>query len=210
MEKVYVVGIPPSMDYMIPLASRIIGSSHTLIGAPRLLDMFKDLDGKKLIPLQGGYGTCLEILKGRAPEEKIAVLVSGDPCFYSLGTSLASAMPREELEIVPAIGSMSLAFASLGLAWQDCVFLSFHGRSDVDLDRAIKDPTRPVAVLTGGENGPSSVARAFLDAGPDRVCHVMSDLGMEGERIQALTLSSLAEDRSDFPSLTVLILEGIR
>lgn len=210
MEKVYVLGIPPSMDYMIPLASRIIESSHTLIGSPRLLDMFTNLEKKKLIPLKGGYDICLEAIKKRAPGEKIAVLVSGDPCFYSLGTSLASSLQKGELEIVPGIGSIQLAFSRLALPWQNCIFLSFHGRDGDNLERAGKEPNRPAAVLTGGENNPSSVALALLDTGPDRLCHVMSDLGMVTESIETLPLSALAKDSRTFPSLTVLILEAAK
>jgi len=56
--------------------------------------------------------------------EPVCVLASGDPMFYGVGASLARQVPAEEMLILPAPSSVSLAAARLGWA--------VAGRDDVD------------------------------------------------------------------------------
>ncbi len=212
MEKVYVVGIGPgSRDYLLPIALRAVEKADVLVGAPRLLEMFRDMPEKKTISLSGTYRQAVDLAQNRRPEERMAILVSGDPCFYSLGTSLAAALPKDEIEMIPGLGSVPLAFARLGLPWQQAVFLSVHGRSVEKLHEAVDQPHRSAAILTGGENTPASAARAMLDMGAqDRPCWSLSNLGLEDEHVQQWTLSSLAKASTSWPSLTVTVLEALK
>ena len=55
--------------------------------------------------------------------EPICVLASGDPMFYGVGASLARQVAADELLILPAPSSVSLAAARLGWPLQDVVTL---------------------------------------------------------------------------------------
>ena len=48
--------------------------------------------------------------------------------FYGIVGTLLRYMPPEELEIVPHVSSLQLAFARAGLAWNEAVFTSAHAR----------------------------------------------------------------------------------
>ncbi|PIE54077.1 MAG: precorrin-6y C5,15-methyltransferase (decarboxylating) subunit CbiE [Dethiosulfovibrio peptidovorans] len=212
MDKVYIVGVGPgSRDYLLPVALRAIQEAHVLVGAPRLLEMFRDMPDKSTIPVSGTYIQAVDLARTRRPGVRMAILVSGDPCFYSLGTTLAASLPRDEVEMIPGLGSIPLAFARLGLPWQEALFLSVHGRSIEELRKAADQSHRPAGILTGGANTPASAAQALLDMGSqDRPCWTLSNLGLDDEQIQSWTLSSLAQASVFWPSLTVTILEALR
>ena len=54
------------------------------------------------------------------------VVASGDPGFFGI----VRALRRRGLdfEVLPAVSAVALAFARLGLAWDDAVVVSAHGR----------------------------------------------------------------------------------
>ena len=60
--------------------------------------------------------------------EPVCVLASGDPMFYGVGASLARQVAADELLILPAPSSVSLAAARVGWPLQDVVTLSVVAR----------------------------------------------------------------------------------
>jgi precorrin-6B methylase 1 len=99
MEKIHIVGVGPgSRDYLLPIALKAIEGSDTLLGSPRLLEMFSYMADKKTVTLSGSPSEALEIISKRGRNERMAVLVSGDPCFFSLGSSLAASLPEDQYE----------------------------------------------------------------------------------------------------------------
>lgn len=60
--------------------------------------------------------------------ESVCVLASGDPMFYGVGASLARQVAAEELLVLPAPSSVSLAAARLGWPLQEVVTLSVVAR----------------------------------------------------------------------------------
>ena len=82
------------------------------------------------------------------------------------GRTSPSRLGPDRVEIVPHVSSVALAFARLGVAWQDATVVSAHGRPLEAAIRAARG-ARKLAVLTDDENTPSAVARALLDAGAD-------------------------------------------
>jgi precorrin-6B C5,15-methyltransferase / cobalt-precorrin-6B C5,C15-methyltransferase len=108
------------------------------------------------------------------------VLASGDPGFFGVVRALRRAGLRPE--VLPAPSSVAVAFARLGLPWDDAVVVSAHGGAGGrDLRRAVNacraHPT--VAVLTGPGAGPAELAAGL----PGRRLVVASRLGAPDERI---------------------------
>ena len=62
---------------------------------------------------------------------QIAVLASGDPYCFGVGSLLARHVPPEETLCVPAPSSLSLACARLGWALDDVATISLCGRPDL-------------------------------------------------------------------------------
>ncbi|EFC91751.1 precorrin-6y C5,15-methyltransferase (decarboxylating), CbiE subunit [Dethiosulfovibrio peptidovorans DSM 11002] len=211
MEKIHIVGVGPgSRNYLLPIALKAIEGSDTLLGSPRVLKMFSDMADKKTVTLSGSPSEALEIISKRGRNERLAVLVSGDPCFFSLGSSLAASLPEDQYEIIPGLSSISLAFSRLGISWQEGTFVSVHGRP-LDSLNGLQKETGPIAILTGGLNNPMEVASKLLKIGAsDRKCWTMSNLGTDDERVESTNLSDLSEeDRSSWPSLTLVLLEPL-
>jgi precorrin-6B C5,15-methyltransferase / cobalt-precorrin-6B C5,C15-methyltransferase len=108
------------------------------------------------------------------------VVASGDPGFFGLLRLLrrAGLAPR----VLPAPSSVAVAFARLGLPWDDAVVVSAHGhaggrslRRAVNVCRAYPK----VAILTGPGAGPAELRAAL----PGRRLVVASRLGTADERI---------------------------
>ena len=58
----------------------------------------------------------------------VVVLASGDPGFFGVLRLLREHAPADALEVLPAVSSVTLAFARAGLPWDDAVVVSAHGR----------------------------------------------------------------------------------
>jgi precorrin-6Y C5,15-methyltransferase (decarboxylating) len=85
-------------------------------------------------------------------------------------------------EIFPAVSSVSLAFARLGLPWEDAVVVSAHGSAGERALRRAVNACRAypkVAVLTGPGAGAAQLAAAL----PGRRLVVASRLGSRDERV---------------------------
>ena len=95
-------------------------------------------------------------------------------------------MPR----VIPAVSSVALAFARLGLDWDDALVLSAHGRSPRPVAAAALAHPK-VAILTAPGEGTSELAAALLAAG--RRVYVAERLGEPAERVAELTGAEAAD-----------------
>lgn len=102
-------------------------------------------------------------LLARRPEPT-CVLASGDPMFYGIGATLARQLPAEELRVLPAPSSVSLAAARLGWALQEVEVLSCVGRPLATLMRQLHHGRR-LLVLSADGNTPAALARLLTEAG---------------------------------------------
>ncbi|MFC6300805.1 precorrin-6y C5,15-methyltransferase (decarboxylating) subunit CbiE [Pseudomonas sp. CCM 7893] len=127
--------------------------------------------------------------------EAICVLASGDPMFYGVGASLARHVPADELLILPAPSSVSLAAARLGWPLQDVVTLSVVARPLAALNAHLSSGVR-LLVLSNDGQSPAAIA-ALLRAsgfGPSRLS-VFEHLGGTDER----RVDGVAQDWQDLP-----------
>ncbi|KAA6186938.1 precorrin-6y C5,15-methyltransferase (decarboxylating) subunit CbiE [Thiohalocapsa marina] len=120
----------------------------------------------------------------------VCVLASGDPMLFGIGGSLAERLPPDEMRILPAPSSISLAAARMGWALQDVRVIPAHGRplERVNLYLA---PNARLLVLSADGRTPARLA-ALLDAqgfGGSRLT-VFERLGGPAER----RLDGLASD----------------
>ncbi|UCI23212.1 precorrin-6y C5,15-methyltransferase (decarboxylating) subunit CbiE [Mesorhizobium sp. B2-8-5] len=112
-------------------------------------------------------------LKGR----KICVLASGDPFFHGVGVTLARKVKPDEMLVLPAPSSLSLAASRLGWALQDVEAISLHGHP-IDPIRPLLHPGARILALTSDADAPAAIA-ALLDElgfGPSRLT-VLEALG---------------------------------
>ncbi|NWD26148.1 precorrin-6y C5,15-methyltransferase (decarboxylating) subunit CbiE [Pseudomonas yamanorum] len=136
--------------------------------------------------------------------EAVCVLASGDPMFYGVGASLARQIPADELLILPAPSSVSLAAARLGWPLQDVVTLSVVARPLAALNAHLATGIR-LLVLSNDDQSPAAIAAQLAErgfgasrlsvfehlGGPDerRVDGIAQD--WQGEPIAALNLVAI-------------------
>ncbi|MGS1003821.1 precorrin-6y C5,15-methyltransferase (decarboxylating) subunit CbiE [Burkholderia glumae] len=94
----------------------------------------------------------------------VCVLASGDPMFYGVGATLARQLPAEELRVLPAPSSASLAAARLGWALHELEVVSCVGRPLAALARHLHHGRR-LLVLSADGATPAALAALLAEAG---------------------------------------------
>jgi precorrin-6Y C5,15-methyltransferase (decarboxylating) len=157
------------------------------------------------IELRGPLPALFETIASRADDgQRVCVLTSGDPGFFGIVGALSEHFGRQRLVVHPAPSSVALAFARLGLPWDDATVVSVHGRPLPDAMARIVGPK--VAVLTSPDNPPEAVGGALHQAGDViREVFVLSHLGETEEVVVQTDVDGLAEGTFDPLSVVVLL-----
>ena len=190
----------------LPQIKDIILKSPLLIGGERQLDIFPDYTGKKMV-IKNKLADLVNAIKNE--NQDTVVLASGDPLFFGIGGYLLSQFADSQfnIEILPAISSLQLAFARAGLSWQDARNISLHGRKIDGLAQKIYSENK-ISLLTDAENHPGKIAAYLLHFNlPNYDAFVAENLGLPNERVAWYSLEELSKKESaDFSELNVLIL----
>lgn len=202
---VTVVGIGPGHpDYLPPVAKRAIRSAHVLIGSRRALATFGK-ENQRQIVISGQLAEVTEVINKYKLTAKIAVLVSGDPGFYSLVPYLLQHLPPEDMEIIPGLSSMQVAFCRIKTVWQDADLLSLHGRSFESIRTILTKPGK-VGFLTDPEHTPAHIADYLLKAGwPNCPVYLCEKLSYPDERIVCTDLASTIGEQGFSHSVMVVL-----
>jgi precorrin-6Y C5,15-methyltransferase (decarboxylating) len=149
------------------------------------------------------------IEKHRAGGARVCVLASGDPGFFGIVRTLGARFGPDALRVHPAPSSVALAFARLGLHWDDALVVSAHGRDRADAIAQLRASTAAkVAVLCSRDNPPEALARALLaDGETDRRAAVLTRIGEPEEAHFTGALATVAE--GTFDPMSVLVVEAI-
>ena len=166
-----VVGIGADGWAGLPEASRqVLRTAEVIMGSRRQLDLLTwDVPGERLAwpsPLLPALPSLFEAHRDR----RIAVLASGDPMFYGIGTTLIKRFGVERVRVLPHPSSVSLACARLGWPVEDTDVVSLVGRP-LALLNALMHPGRRLLVLGG------SVAEVTALVGDRGEVTVLSSLG---------------------------------
>lgn len=150
-----------------------------IIGAQRQLDLLPQCIGGERQLWPSPFS--LEPVLSRRGEP-VCVLASGDPMFYGVGVSLARQVADEELTILPAPSSVSLAAARLGWPLQEVVTLSVVARPLAAINAHLTSGVR-LLVLSNDGSSPALIAALLTERGfgPSRIS-VFEHLGGPAER----------------------------
>ncbi|MGI9048110.1 MAG: precorrin-6y C5,15-methyltransferase (decarboxylating) subunit CbiE [Rubrobacteraceae bacterium] len=201
MKRIYVIGADG--ETLGAEARTALREAGLVAGGGRHLEAF-GVEEERAVVFEGDLSEALERI-GKA-EGEVAVLASGDPGFFGITRLLGERFGPENLVVIPAVSSVSAAFARAGLSWDDAVTVSAHGR---DPRRAVNvcRAHYKVAVLTSPEFGPAELARALGGCG--RTFFVAQRLGEERERVFRGDASAVMGEKWEDPNV-VLVLDGAR
>ncbi|WP_443080588.1 precorrin-6y C5,15-methyltransferase (decarboxylating) subunit CbiE [Streptomyces sp. PTD5-9] len=141
---------------------------------------------------------------------RVVVLASGDPGFFGIVRALAERFGPEALDVRPGAPSVAVAFARLGLTWDDAVVVSAHGRDPrTAVNACLAHPK--VAVLTGPGAGPGQLAAGLVRGAGGRTLVVATALGDPlRERVERLSPAEAAARAWPDPVSVVLCLDESR
>jgi precorrin-6Y C5,15-methyltransferase (decarboxylating) len=183
-ENVTVVGIGADGWAGLPPGSKAaLEQAGVLVGGPRQLALLPDAVAAKRVPLPSPLLPGLSGLIAAHAGSALAVLASGDPMFYGIGSTLVALLGAARVEVLPHLSSVSLAAARLGWPLDDVEVVSLVGRPR-ELLHPVLQPGRRVFALTA-ETTAAAGLRALLDArgfGGSPVT-VLADLGSEQEAV---------------------------
>jgi len=190
-------------------AKRLIADAEFVFGGKRHLALAASLIKGEARAWPSPFDTAMRdvaALRGK----KVCVLASGDPFLHGVGVTLARHVPVDEMIVIPAPSSFSLAASRLGWALQDVETVSLHGHA-IDLIRPLLQPGRRALALTSDGDGPAAVAAllAGLGFGSSRLT-VLEALGGPDERIRTTTASGFALEKINPLNVLALELESDR
>ncbi len=172
-------------------------------GGERLLSQLPDCKARR-VTLSSGLIDSIKELKNRSSKVKIVILASGDPGFFGIAGTVLSQLPAEEVKIFPAVSSLQLAFARVGITWQDAALTSAHARPVSEVIGLVRR-NKKTGILTDPRQSPAWIAQKLISAGiPDCRAVVSENLGEAGETITETRLSQLPG--KNFSPLNVLLL----
>ncbi|KFB78436.1 bifunctional cobalt-precorrin-7 (C(5))-methyltransferase/cobalt-precorrin-6B (C(15))-methyltransferase [Candidatus Accumulibacter cognatus] len=209
-------GLSDSARQRLAVAELVIGAGRTLALVRPWLSataMTRDMDG--------ALGELPDwVLSARAAGQRVVVLATGDPLCHGIASWLTSRLGRDDVDILPNVSTLQLAFARFKTPWQDIRIASCH-RADTGewfvgatpthglypLMRAIAMHPR-VALFTSPENNPARLARALITAGygDEARISIACRLQMPDERLFA----DLAADEvaaMAFPEPNIVLVE---
>lgn len=189
--KVHIIGVGPgSEDYLLPVAKKKIEGADSLVGAKRLIKLFRNLK-KEEIPIEGHFDQAISYIKKYRNKKRIAVLVSGDPGIYSLLEKLSKDLESKDYAVIPGISTLQLAFAKIGKSWRDAKIISLHGRKVKNLANQLKD-CQKAFLLTDSYFPPNKIAQQLLEEGiENRRAVILENLSYPDEKITETTLKKL-------------------
>lgn len=175
-----------------PDAAKALAEARTVIGARRHLEAApipETAERKELKHLDEALDA---LSRGPGPA---VVLASGDPGFFGIVRAVRARGITPA--VIPAVSSVALAFARLGLDWDDALILSAHGRDPGKaLAAALAHPK--AAILTAP--GTAATLGAALRAAGKQV-YIAECLGTSQERVAALDAAADPADPNILISL---------
>jgi precorrin-6Y C5,15-methyltransferase (decarboxylating) len=178
-------------------AAEALKEATLVVGAARHLSMV-DSPAERVV--LGDVAAAVARLA--AHDGPAVVLASGDPGFFGILRALRRAGVRAE--VVPAPSSVAIAFARVGLPWDDALVVSAHGRALAPAVNACRAHPK-VAVLTGPGTGPAELARALF--GVPRRMVVAESLGAPDERVVETSPAEAAAATWREPNVVLVLSE---
>jgi precorrin-6Y C5,15-methyltransferase (decarboxylating) len=159
-------------------AKAALADAEVIIGGPRQLAYLPE--GALHVPWPRPLLPAVDGLLAEHAGRRVCVLASGDPLLSGIGTALVKRLGIENVQILPALSSVTLARARLGWPAEETEVVTVVGR-DVHRVNRVLAPGRRVLVLGSTPADLADLLRA-RGYGDSRLT-VLEELGGPGERV---------------------------
>jgi precorrin-6y C5,15-methyltransferase (decarboxylating) CbiE subunit len=204
MAHIDIVGCGPGNPSLLTSAAcEVVKQANVLYGSNRVINMFPEFQGKKVI-IEGNFSHILDRIEQEIGRLRVVILVTGDVGFHSFASLVVKRVGRERCRLHSGISSIQYAFNRLCLSWEDALFLSSHGEEIEDKEKRIREHDK-IGIITGGENGVRAVFEDLdFSLFKTKRIFVLENLSFPDERIREIT--NLRDVHSPFSSLSVVII----
>lgn len=205
-QKISIIGVGPGAENLITHeAAFALSSADILVGSGRMLEALTDFQsvpqtaGRVELPASGMADAVISALEKAAASEpgaRVALVVSGDPGFYSLSRKVTRHFGRERVRAIPGISSLQLMACRLGRSWTGISTATLHGREMPGMDSLAERLTASDALVLLLGASDDAVAQMRLLAENQTLggawAAVGWDLGLPKEQVyEARTLREL-------------------
>lgn len=195
---IYVVGIGPGNPrYLLNIAEDIIFRSDYVLSYKRVKDTIGTM--ANIIEIESLKDITDFLDKNDNDEVEIAVLASGDPSFYGIGSYLSK---RYKVKTIPGISCVSYMAGYENISLNDVTTISFHGR-DLDLDLISNDK---IMIYTDSKNDPNTISKWLYENGFRGKMVVGFNLSYDDESIDHYEVGDEVDVKSDLNVMYVEIL----
>lgn len=239
MNTLYVIGI--GYKPLDKKAREIILKSEVILASSRLFDVFKGYEEfetvKDRIKVINNVDETINFIRSQMTDDRIqgekqskkisskkslssgiVLLASGDPMFFGIGRRAVREFGKDNVEILPDLSSIQMAFARIKEAWDDAFLMSLHGGPDPEKRRrlpyemsnipSLLQKHNKIAILTDKENNPSEIAKVLnLSPGAHSLLPVMfvcERLGYPDEKVTEGTPEEITGMTFSEPNVVII------
>ncbi len=149
-------------DGLSPAARALLDEAEIIIGADRHLRKIPD-DGRErmgwLSPLSE-MAKRIMLFRGR----RVVVFASGDPMCFGIGSTMTRYVSADEMTVMPALPSFTLAAARMVWPYQQCARVTLHARPLDNLSMHVHPGARLI-ILSSDATTPAAVAGWLTERG---------------------------------------------
>ncbi|MFN3740742.1 MAG: precorrin-6y C5,15-methyltransferase (decarboxylating) subunit CbiE, partial [Thermodesulfovibrionales bacterium] len=190
MIKLYVIGI--GYKPLDKRAREIILNAKVILASTRLSEVFKEYEEyeavKDKVKVINNVDETIAYIKAAlepphylstsspihpfTSSPPVVLLASGDPMFFGIGRRAVREFGKENVEIIPDLSSIQIAFSRIKEPWDDAFLISLHGGPDPQKGRRLPyeitdiplllQKHDKIAILTDRENNPQAIAEELL------------------------------------------------
>jgi cobalt-precorrin-7 (C5)-methyltransferase len=186
-KKVIIVGCGPgATGYITPAATAAARKAEVLIVSKRLKGLFPDCPAER-IDSGRDIAAILDTMAALRNEGKqVVLLATGDPGIASLAHSVIRHFGQENCEVIPGISSIQVAFARLGLEWQDARIIT-AGVCNVETAAEDLRKEAKIAILGGQPDAYAWTSGLIAALGDDRRVFLCENLTLPDEQVREIT-----------------------
>ena len=183
-------------------ARRALLAAKVIVGAPRQLQLLPRCIRAPQQTWPSPFSLDGLLARRGTP---VCVLASGDPMLFGVGAILARQVPADELQVLPAPSSVSLAAARMAWPLQEVTVLSLVARPLAALHAQVHHGAR-LLILSNDGSSPAAIAQLLRERGfgPSRLTVLEHLGGPQERRIDGLAASW---DLTDAAALNIVAVD---
>jgi precorrin-6y C5,15-methyltransferase (decarboxylating) CbiE subunit len=206
-KKIIIVGCGPgSEEYITPAARAAAVKAEVLIVSERLKDLFPECKAERIDSGVDVAGILDIMASRRSDGQQVVLLATGDPGIASLAQPVIRRFGRENCEVIPGISSIQVAFARLGLGWQDARIVTAHHRNPQVSAAELREIPK-IAILGGRPAALEWAAGLIAELGGSRRIFLCEDLTLPGEKIREIEANTLTSEPASTRAIVLIIHE---